>query len=87
MDPGDEQLMVRQREMELWAKDHQIPPHLKKRLRQIVESDWRALRGLDDETMLGLLPPNLQCEIRRHLYFDLVCNVHFSLSFYHSNFS
>ncbi|KMT10551.1 hypothetical protein BVRB_5g116740 [Beta vulgaris subsp. vulgaris] len=69
--------MVRQREVEEWAKNHQIPAELQKRLRQTVRSDMRALRGLDDDTMLSLLPMDLQYDLRRHLYFDRACNLPF----------
>ncbi|XP_021718964.1 cyclic nucleotide-gated ion channel 18-like isoform X4 [Chenopodium quinoa] len=76
LEPGEEQHMIRQREVEEWAKKHQIPPELKKNLRQALISVLRGLRGLDDDTMLS--PMDLQCDIRRHLYSGRACNTHFS---------
>ncbi|XP_021718962.1 cyclic nucleotide-gated ion channel 18-like isoform X2 [Chenopodium quinoa] len=75
LEPGEEQHMIRQREVEEWAKKHQIPPELKKNLRQALISVLRGLRGLDDDTMLS--PMDLQCDIRRHLYSGRACNLPF----------
>ncbi|KAL2935986.1 putative cyclic nucleotide-gated ion channel 8 [Bienertia sinuspersici] len=74
---GDEQPIVRLREIEKWTKIHQLPPELKARVRQTVSAELIATRNIDEKSILDLLPSELQCDIRRQFYRDLVRNLPF----------
>ncbi len=53
----------------------QLPPDLGERVRRFVQYKWVATRGVDEESILRSLPPDLRRDIQRHLCLDLVRRV------------
>ncbi|XP_021760255.1 cyclic nucleotide-gated ion channel 18-like [Chenopodium quinoa] len=63
---------ARQRIVEEWVKYHQLPPPLKKKVKQAIQSEWSATRGVNYEAMLDSLPQNIRSDIRRNLYQEII---------------
>ncbi|PKA57351.1 Putative cyclic nucleotide-gated ion channel 18 [Apostasia shenzhenica] len=72
-----EEWRVKRRDIEEWMRHRQLPQELQERVRRFVQYKWLATRGVDEESILDLLPLDLRREIRRHLCLALVRRVPF----------
>ncbi|KAI4346999.1 hypothetical protein L6164_007854 [Bauhinia variegata] len=72
-----EELRVKKRDTEEWMRHRQLPPELQNRVRRFVQYKWLATRGVDEESILEILPLDLRREIQRHLCLSLVRRVPF----------
>ncbi|XP_057958280.1 probable cyclic nucleotide-gated ion channel 14 isoform X1 [Malania oleifera] len=72
-----EEWRLKRRDTEEWMKHRQLPQDLRERVRRFVQYKWLATRGVDEESILCALPPDLRRDIQRHLCLDLVRRVPF----------
>ena len=77
-----EQWRLKRKDSEEWMKHRQLPQDLRERVRRFVQYKWLATQGVDEESILRFLPPDLRREIQRHLCLNLVKRVSSSSSFY-----
>jgi hypothetical protein len=63
------------RDTEAWMKHRQLPPDLRKKVRQFDRFKWSAMHGVDEERLLRQLPEDLTRDIKRHLCQGLVKKV------------
>lgn len=81
-----EEWRLRRRDTESWMRHRQLPNDLQERVRKFVQYKWVATRGVDEESILRNLPPDLRRDIQRHLSLDLVRRVRYTLFLELSNF-
>ncbi|KAA8525758.1 hypothetical protein F0562_007612 [Nyssa sinensis] len=72
-----EEWRLKRRDTEEWMRHRQLPQDLQERVRRFVQYKWLATRGVDEESILRALPPDLRRDIQRHLCLDLVRRVPF----------
>ncbi|RWR91345.1 putative cyclic nucleotide-gated ion channel 14 [Cinnamomum micranthum f. kanehirae] len=72
-----EEWRLKRKDSEEWMKHRQLPQDLRERVRRFIQYKWLATQGVDEESILRALPPDLRREIRRHLCLDLVKRVPF----------
>ncbi|KAJ8617216.1 hypothetical protein MRB53_013402 [Persea americana] len=72
-----EQWRLKRKDSEEWMKHRQLPQDLRERVRRFVQYKWLATQGVDEESILRFLPPDLRREIQRHLCLNLVKRVPF----------
>ncbi|KAM7459668.1 hypothetical protein LguiA_036662 [Lonicera macranthoides] len=72
-----EEWRLKRRDTEEWMRHRQLPQDLQERVRRFVQYKWLATRGVDEESILHALPPDLRQDIQRHLCLDLVRRVPF----------
>ena len=70
-----EEWRIMRTDTEQWMKYRQMPPELKKSIRQYDQYKWLATRGVDEEKILNSLPTDLRIKIKRHLCLSLVRGV------------
>lgn len=63
-------------------RHRQLPQDLRERVQRFVQYKWLATRGVDEESILWALPPDLRRDIQRHLCLDLVRRVSSSCYFH-----
>ncbi|CAM0953425.1 unnamed protein product [Alopecurus aequalis] len=68
---------LRQRDMEEWMRDHQLPPYLQERVQRFVQVKWLATRGVEEESILQALPADIRRDVQCHLCLDLIRRVPF----------
>ncbi|KAH7863122.1 hypothetical protein Vadar_013555 [Vaccinium darrowii] len=62
-------------EAEQWMQHRQIPPELRQSARKYDQYKWVATRGVDEKTIIGALPKDLQRKINHHLCYNLIRRV------------
>ncbi|KAA3477774.1 putative cyclic nucleotide-gated ion channel 14 isoform X2 [Gossypium australe] len=72
-----EEWRLKRRDTEEWMRHRQLPQDLRERVQRFVQYKWLATRGVDEESILRALPPDLRRDIQRHLCLDLVRRVPF----------
>ncbi|KAK8597405.1 hypothetical protein V6N13_094817 [Hibiscus sabdariffa] len=72
-----EEWRLKRRDTEEWMRHRQLPQVLRQRVQRFVQYKWLATRGVDEESILRALPPDLRRDIQRHLCLDLVRRVPF----------
>ncbi|XP_017618520.1 probable cyclic nucleotide-gated ion channel 14 [Gossypium arboreum] len=72
-----EEWRLKRRDTEEWMRHRQLPQDLRERVQCFVQYKWLATRGVDEESILRALPPDLRRDIQRHLCLDLVRRVPF----------
>ncbi|XP_074274286.1 cyclic nucleotide-gated ion channel 18-like [Silene latifolia] len=72
-----EEWRIRRRDTEEWMRHRQLPPVLQERVRQFVQYDWLATRGVNEASILQSLPLDLRREVQRHLCLNLLRRVPF----------
>lgn len=72
-----EEWRLKQRDTEQWMKHRQLPQELRDRVKRFVRYKWFVTRGVDEESLLQVLPGDLRRDIQRHLCLDLVRRVPF----------
>ncbi|XVF48207.1 hypothetical protein PTKIN_Ptkin03bG0171600 [Pterospermum kingtungense] len=72
-----EEWRLKRRDTEEWMRHRQLPQDLRERVQRFVQYKWLATRGVDEESILWALPPDLRRDIQRHLCLDLVRRVPF----------
>ncbi|GER35760.1 cyclic nucleotide-gated channel 18 [Striga asiatica] len=72
-----EEWRVKRRDMEEWMRRRQLPPDLQERVRRFEQYKWLTTRGVNEDSILQSLPPDLRREIQRHLCLNLVRRVPF----------
>lgn len=70
-----EEWRLKRRDTEEWMRHRQLPQDLQERVRRFVQYKWLATRGVDEESILHALPPDLRRDIQRNLCLDLVRRV------------
>ncbi|TVU25889.1 hypothetical protein EJB05_28407, partial [Eragrostis curvula] len=70
-----EEWRLRQRDMDEWMRHHQLPTHLKERVRWFAQVKWLATRGVEEESILQALPVDIRRDVQRHLCLDIVRRV------------
>ncbi|OMO90600.1 hypothetical protein COLO4_19015 [Corchorus olitorius] len=70
-----EEWRLKRRDTEEWMRHRQLPQDLRERVQRFVQYKWLATRGVDEESILRALPPDLRRDIQRHLCLDLVRRV------------
>ncbi|VAI61954.1 unnamed protein product [Triticum turgidum subsp. durum] len=73
-----EEWRLKQRDTEEWMRHRQLPDELRERVRRFIQYKWLATRGVNEESILQVLPADLRRDIKRHLCLDLVRRVFFS---------
>ncbi|GAB2222814.1 hypothetical protein Droror1_Dr00016942 [Drosera rotundifolia] len=58
-------------------RHRQLTPQLQERVRQFVQYNWLATRGVNEESILRSLPLDLRRQVQRHLCLSLVRRVPF----------
>lgn len=58
-------------------RHRQLPEAIQQRIRRFTQYKWLTTRGVDEESILRALPPDLRRDIQRHLCLDLVRRVRF----------
>ena len=56
-------------------RHRQLPHELRERVRRFIQYKWLATRGVNEESILEVLPADLRRDIKRHLCLDLVRRV------------
>ncbi|TYJ30126.1 hypothetical protein E1A91_A06G113500v1 [Gossypium mustelinum] len=72
-----EEWRLKRRDTEEWMRHRQLPQDLRERVQRFVQYKWLATRGVDEESILRALPPDLRRDNQRHLCLDLVRRVPF----------
>ncbi|KAJ8617213.1 hypothetical protein MRB53_013399 [Persea americana] len=72
-----EEWRLKRRDSEEWMKHRQLPQDLQERVRRFIHYKWLATRGVDEESILRALPPDLRRDIQRHLCLNLIKRVPF----------
>ncbi|KAG8093765.1 hypothetical protein GUJ93_ZPchr0012g21071 [Zizania palustris] len=72
-----EEWRIKQRDTEEWMRHRQLPRELRERVKRFVHYKWLATRGVDEESIMNVLPADLRRDIKRHLCLYLVCRVPF----------
>ncbi|KAM3224331.1 hypothetical protein ACQJBY_057616 [Aegilops geniculata] len=72
-----EEWRLKQRDTEEWMRHRQLPDELRERVRRFIQYKWLATRGVNEESILQVLPADLRRDIKRHLCLDLVRRVPF----------
>ncbi|GMI84405.1 cyclic nucleotide-gated channel 14 [Hibiscus trionum] len=72
-----EEWRLKRRDTEEWMRHRQLPQDLRERVQRFVQYKWLATRGVDEESIVQALPPDLRRDIQRHLSLDLVRRVPF----------
>ncbi|KAK8545359.1 hypothetical protein V6N12_026195 [Hibiscus sabdariffa] len=72
-----EEWRLKRRDTEEWMRHRQLPQDLRERVQRFVQYKWLATRGVDEESIVRALPPDLRRDIQRHLCLDLVRRVPF----------
>ncbi|KAA3486280.1 putative cyclic nucleotide-gated ion channel 14 [Gossypium australe] len=72
-----EEWRLKRRDTEEWMRHRQLPQDLRERVQCFVQYKWLATSGVDEESILRALPPDLRRDIQRHLCLDLVRRVPF----------
>ncbi|KAK6237104.1 Cyclic nucleotide-binding domain - like 10 [Theobroma cacao] len=72
-----EEWRLKRRDTEEWMRHRQLPQDLRERVQRFVQYKWLATRGVDEESILRALPPDLRRDIQCHLCLDLVRRVPF----------
>ncbi|XP_022732315.1 probable cyclic nucleotide-gated ion channel 14 [Durio zibethinus] len=72
-----EEWRLKRRDTEEWMRHRQLPQDLRERVQRFVQYKWFATRGVDEESILRALPPDLRRDIQCHLCLDLVRRVPF----------
>ncbi|KAL6979342.1 Protein CNGC15c [Sarracenia purpurea var. burkii] len=62
-------------ETEQWMHHRQIPPELRQSVRKYDQYKWVATRGVEEITIIGALPKDLQRRINHHLFYNLIRRV------------
>ncbi|VAI61956.1 unnamed protein product [Triticum turgidum subsp. durum] len=73
-----EEWRLKQRDTEEWMRHRQLPDELRERVRRFIQYKWLATRGVNEESILQVLPADLRRDIKRHLCLDLVRRCRFS---------
>ncbi|KAJ7565718.1 hypothetical protein O6H91_02G072400 [Diphasiastrum complanatum] len=71
----NEEMHLKMRDLEWWMRRRQLPSRLRHRVRQYERQKWAALRGVNENLMIGDLPDGLRRDIKHHLCLDLVRQV------------
>uniref|UniRef100_A0ACD5ZB06 Uncharacterized protein n=1 Tax=Avena sativa TaxID=4498 RepID=A0ACD5ZB06_AVESA len=72
-----EEWRLKQRDTEEWMRHRQLPHELRERVRRFIQYKWLATRGVNEESILQVLPADLRRDIKRHLCLGLVRRVPF----------
>ncbi|KAK8486150.1 hypothetical protein V6N11_019973 [Hibiscus sabdariffa] len=72
-----EEWRLKRRDTEEWMRHRQLPQDLRERVQRFVQYKWLATRGVDEESIVRALPPDLRRDIQHHLCLDLVRRVPF----------
>lgn len=72
-----EEWRVVKNDTEKWMRHRQLPPDLQERVRNFVQYQWVATKGVNEKTILEDFPLDLRREIQRHLCLYLVRQVCF----------
>ncbi|GMH11558.1 hypothetical protein Nepgr_013399 [Nepenthes gracilis] len=72
-----EEWRIKRQDTEEWMRHRQLPLELQERVRQFVQYNWLATRGVNEASILRTLPLELRREIQRHLCLNLVRRVPF----------
>ncbi|XP_047082792.1 cyclic nucleotide-gated ion channel 17-like [Lolium rigidum] len=72
-----EEWRLKQRDTEEWMRHRQLPRELSERVRRFIQYKWLATRGVNEESILQVLPADLRRDIKRHLCLGLVRRVPF----------
>ncbi|KAF8089480.1 hypothetical protein N665_0505s0030 [Sinapis alba] len=62
------EMMLRQRDVELWMSHRLLPEDIRKRVREAERFNWAATRGVNEELIFENMPDDLQREIKRYLF-------------------
>ncbi|KAG6508222.1 cyclic nucleotide-gated ion channel 17-like [Zingiber officinale] len=70
-----EEWRLKRRDAENWMRHRQLPHVLCERVREFIQYNWMATQGVDEKSILCVLPAHLHRDIHRHLCWDLVRRV------------
>uniref|UniRef100_A0A7C9EGZ8 Ion transport domain-containing protein n=1 Tax=Opuntia streptacantha TaxID=393608 RepID=A0A7C9EGZ8_OPUST len=70
-----EERRLKKDDIEEWMHYRQLPRELKLRVQQYIRHKWLATRGIDEKSLRGAFPAELQREIKHQLCLNLVKQV------------
>lgn len=68
-------MQLRRHDVEAWMARRQLPPKLRRKVREAERFRWAANKGVDEEQLLKELPEDIEKEIRKALCLDLIKKV------------
>ncbi|RWR87882.1 putative cyclic nucleotide-gated ion channel 5 isoform X1 [Cinnamomum micranthum f. kanehirae] len=70
-----EEMRIKRRDSEQWMHHRMLPQELRERVRRYDQYKWLETRGVDEESLVQILPKDLRRDIKRHLCLALVRRV------------
>lgn len=66
--PRDTEMTLRRRDVEQWMRHKRFPKHIRKKVRNAERLKWKHTRGINEDSLFGNMPDDIQRDIRRHLF-------------------